>query len=107
MLVPDDDRNRFYQFICSHLKSTGVALVCSMGDGKHERKSDINNAFCIQKRVHEQSGTELDIASTSCRVVTFETFNRELEKNGLTIVEEGITEIYPDFPEMIYAVVMK
>ena len=41
MLVLDEDRNGFYQFIHSHLKSDGIALICSMGDGKYEMQSDI------------------------------------------------------------------
>ena len=53
MLVLDEDRNGFYQFIHSHLKSDGIALICSMGDGKYEMQSDISNAFEIQEREHE------------------------------------------------------
>ena len=105
MLVPDDDRNAFYQFIRNHLNPTGVALICTMGDGIHEWMSDINNAFQLQKRIHEQSGRELNIASTSCRVVTFDTFHWELERNGLAVLEEGHTAIMPDFPEMMYAII--
>ena len=36
MFVLDEDRNGFYQFIRSHLKSDGIALICSMGDGNYE-----------------------------------------------------------------------
>ncbi len=50
MLVLDEDRNGFYQFIRSHLKSDGIALICSMGDGNYEMQSDISNAFELQER---------------------------------------------------------
>ena len=50
MFVLDEDRNGFYQFIRSHLKSDGIALICSMGDGNYEMQSDISNAFEIQER---------------------------------------------------------
>lgn len=49
MLVLDEDRNRFYQFIYNHLKPEGLALICTMGDGECEMKSDISKAFEIQK----------------------------------------------------------
>jgi len=34
MLVPDEDRNAFYTFIRNHLTHDGIALICTMGDGK-------------------------------------------------------------------------
>ena len=36
MLVEDEDRKRFYSFICEHFSDNGIALVCSMGDGESE-----------------------------------------------------------------------
>ena len=47
----------------------------------------------------------LRIASTSCRMVDFPTFQKELEKNGLTIIKQGITAIQPEFSQIMYAVV--
>lgn len=107
MLVSDDDRNGFYRFIYSHLKENGVALVCTMGDGTVERQSDITTAFELQERMHEASGRTLEIAGTSCRMVTFETFEEELKRNGFAVIQKGITAVEPDFPQMMYAVVKR
>lgn len=107
MLVDDGHRKGFYQFIRNHLKDGGIALICTMGDGEIQRKSDITNAFSLQERTHEQSGKTLHIASTSCRMVDFPTFRTELARNGLTVLQEGQTAIEPDFTEMMYAVVRR
>ena len=48
MLVPDEDRDGFYQFIRNHLTEDGIALICTMGDGKSERQTDISAAFTLQ-----------------------------------------------------------
>lgn len=105
MLVLDEDRNAFYRFVREHLNSTGIALICTMGDGKLERQTDVSIAFDIQDRVHEQTGKAVQIANTSCRVVSFQTFEQELDLNGLAIIKHGITSINPDFSQMMYAVV--
>ena len=105
MLVNDADRNGFYAFIRTHLKKDGLALICTMGDGVQERQSDIRTAFQLQTRVHEQTGASLCIAGTSCRVVSFQSFEEELLRNGLVSVKQGMTAVEPDFPVMMYAVV--
>ena len=105
MLVEDTHRKGFYQFIRNHLNASGIALICTMGDGEAQRKSDITNAFSLQERIHEQSGKTVHIASTSCRMVDFPTFRAELKENGLAIAQEGQTAIEPDFTQMMYAVV--
>lgn len=105
MLVEDTDRDRFYTFIRNHLDTDGIALICTMGDGETERKTDTRKAFDLQERIHEQSGRTVRIAGTTCRMVTFETFRAELRRNGLEILKEGITAALPDFSELMYAVV--
>lgn len=105
MLVQDEDRGKFYQFIRNHLSQDGIALICTMGDGVAERKSDIANAFTLQRREHQATGRTLHIASTSYRAVSFETFDREIEENGFVILKQGITVIEPDYGNMMYAVV--
>lgn len=107
MLVPDSDRNAFYSFIANHLKAEGIALICTMGDGSIERRTDISTAFQIQERVHQQTGKTVQIAGTSCRMVSFDSFREELSRNGLRIVTEGFTAAEPDFPLMMYAVVRR
>lgn len=104
MLVLDEDRDAFYAFIRNHLTANGVALICTMGDGIVERQTDIGTAFDLQTRTHEQSGREMRIASTSCRMVSFPTFESELSRNNLVALEMGRTSAEPDFPVLMYAV---
>ncbi len=105
MLVADNDRNAFYRFIREHLTSNGIAMICTMGDGSLERQTDIYKAFDIVERVHEETGKTVQIANTSCRIVSFATFEKELVRNGLKIINQGITAVEPDFPQMMFAVV--
>ena len=105
LLVLDEDRDGFYQCIYNHLKPDGVALICTMGDGSFEMQSDISQAFELQERDHE-SGKML-VAGTSCRMVSFHTFGEELARNGLQMIENGITSALPDFNSLMYAVVKK
>lgn len=105
MLIPNSDRDGFYSFIRYHLKPGGLALICTMGDGAGEHQSDISAAFDLQERIHEQTGRPVRIAGTSCRVVSWDTFRRELDRNGLAVAESGMTAVEPDFPQMMYALV--
>lgn len=107
MLVLDEDRNAFYRFIREQLTETGIALVCSMGDGEMERRSDISTAFTLQERTHERTGRKISIAGTSYRAVSFETFDGELAENGFEILKQGFTDVTPDYWKMMYAVVKR
>lgn len=107
MLVPDEDRNGFYTFVRDHLSSGGIALICTMGDGSLERRSDTRTAFDLQNRIHEGTGKAVEIAGTSCRIVGFESFENELARNGLAILKRGMTAVEPDFSQMMYAVVRR
>ncbi len=104
MLVEDADRAAFYRFIRNHLKQNGIALVCTMGDGRTELASDISAAFELLPRTHGQSGEKMLIAGTSCRIVCWETFLKEIRESGLTVVECDMTEAPPDFSVMMYVV---
>lgn len=105
MLVPSKDRTDFYQFIYQHLTENGLSLICTMGDGKIERETDIRNAFRVKEREH--SSGSIPVASTSCKMVSFSTFEKELKENHFTIIEKGLTESFPDFPILMYALVKK
>ena len=107
MLVPQEDRDGFYNFIRNHLEKDGLALVGTMGDGEMERQSDVSKAFECQERTHEQTGKKVCIAGTSCRMVPWNHFREEIQRNGLAMVESGMTSVEPDFPIMMYAVVKK
>ena len=105
MLVPDEDRDGFYQFIREHLSENGVGLICTMGDGEFEMRSDIRTAFQLQERNHFSG--KVQVAGTSCRMVSFPTFEAEIARNGLEIVEKGLCEAMPDFNSLLYAVVRR
>ncbi|MBR6322708.1 MAG: class I SAM-dependent methyltransferase [Lachnospiraceae bacterium] len=102
MLVLDEDRAGFYRFIYEHLKPKGLALICTMGDGTFEMQSNIEQAFDVQERNHESG--KMMVAATSCRMVSFPTFERELAENCLEIIEKGITSALPEFDSLMYAV---
>ncbi len=103
MFVLDEDRNKFYQFVKEHLTKDGIALICTMGDGIIEMQSNISNAFLLQEREHKSG--KMMVAGTSCRMVSFKTFEKEIESNGLTVIEKGITMAFPDFNSLMFAVV--
>lgn len=105
MLVLEEDRTAFYRFVYEHLASEGIGLICTMGNGKEELKSDIRTAFDLQER--DYRGRSISVAGTSCRIVNRETFKKEITENHLEIVEMGQTCIPEHFPEMMYAVVKK
>lgn len=105
MLVEDGDRVKFLHFIREHLSEGGIALITTMGDGRTERATNPAEAFDLQKRVHEKSGRTLNIASTTCRMVTFETLHRELNGAELVILEEGVSEQVEGFYAMMYTIV--
>lgn len=107
MLVLKEDRDAFFQFIVSHLAEDGLALILTMGDGIYESESEIADAFQNVIRIHQETGKELLVANTSCKIVSFENFTLELQENGLELIEKGITEILPDFPTIMYGVVRK
>ena len=107
MLVLDEDRKGFYAFFREQLKESGIGLICTMGDGETERASDIKTAFETQERVHEQTGRKMRIAGTSYRAVSFPAFRKELQESGLKILEEGFTDLKPDYYSMMYAVVKR
>ena len=45
------------------------------------------------------------VAGTSCRMVSWNTFEKELARNGFTVIEKGMTSSLPDFNSLMYAVV--
>lgn len=105
MLVLDEDRDKYYSFVRDHLEKEGLALICSMGDGDTEMRSDIEAAFENQQRNH-YSG-KMTVAATSCRMVSFKTFENEISRNGLEVVEKGITPSMPNFNSLMYALVRR
>ena len=107
MLVLDEDRDKFYQYIYNHLEDKGYSLILSMGNGKDNSKTDIDKAFDNVKRRHQELDEEIDIVATSCRIVDFDTIFKEAKKNNLDIIEYGITEIENHFDKIMYILVKK
>ncbi len=105
MLVLDDDRKKYFDFIHNHLKNNGYALVLTMGDGIKESSSDINKAWEDTERVHQKTNEIINVATTSCRIVNFETLEQEIKDSNLLIIEKGITQIIPNFPEIMYVLI--
>ncbi len=105
MLTEDEDRDRFYGFIYEHLEENGRALICTMGNGKIGIKSDSRIAFNITERDHE--GGKVMVPATTCRMVTFRVFEKEIERAGLKTEHKGVEASMPDFNELMYAVVKK
>ena len=107
MLVEDSDRAAFLSFIREHLCEGGIALVCSMGDGIRTHMSDTKAAFDLQRRIHEQSGRELMLAATTCRMVRRETFLEEFDRAGLTVLSSDVREDVPGFEKIMCALVKR
>lgn len=105
MLVLDEDRQGFYRFIRGHLKENAIALICTMGDGEFEMQSDISEAFTLKERNH-RSG-KMMVVGTSCRMVSWDTFEKEIMQSGLALIEKGMTSCPPNFISLMYAVVKK
>ncbi len=106
MLVLDEDREKYYEFIYNHLEDNGYALVLSMGDGIKESTSDISKAFDDIKRTHQETKQEIEVAATSCRIVNFDTFFKEIS-NKFEVIEYGITTIEEHFDKIMYILIKK
>ena len=106
MLVLDEDRNKYYKYIYNHLEDNGYALILTMGDGIKESTSDINKAFDNIKRTHQTTNQEIEVATTSCRIVNFDTLFKEIT-NKFKIIEYGITKIDKHFDKIMYILIKK
>lgn len=107
MLVLDEDRDKFYQYIYNHLDDKGYSLILSMGNGKDNSKTDIDKAFDDVKRRHQELDKDIDIAATSLRIVDFDTIFKEAKRNNFDIIEYGITSIDNHFDKIMYILVRK
>ena len=105
MLTEDADRHAYLSFIREHLEDGGLALICTMGDGTSERSTDPALAFDEVERSHDAG--PVTVAATTMRMVSSGTFEKELDRAGLETAEKGLTPSFPDFNELMYAVVKK
>lgn len=97
MFVDDSHRKKFLDFIKSHLTDKGVAFITIMGDGEEKYCSNKEEAFLDSKRININTGEEMDIASTTCRIVDWEHFVGELDNSNLCIKSHWISDRIPDF----------
>ena len=105
MFITDSHRKQFLSFIRNHLSFGGIALICVMGDGKKNFTSDYTKAFDDTKRVVMNNKKELNLATTSCRIVDWYTLIKEINSNNLQVIEKWISNSIPEFSEMMCVVV--
>lgn len=89
MLVRDEDRKKFLDFVHDHLNDSGTAIITIMGDGiKEQNNSDITKSFDDAERII--NGKKVTVATTSCRIVNWETFFNELRNSNLSVLNHYI-----------------
>lgn len=105
MFVLEEHRNKYLNFIKTHLKKNGKALICIMGNGVDEYFSNIEEAFNDTKRIVLNNSSTINVATTSCRVVNWSTFENELRSNNLKIIKKWISKKIPEFNNSMCVVV--
>lgn len=97
MLVLDEDRKKFLDFVHDHLTEKGKAFIVIMGDGEMEKNdSDITKAFELAER--KLGDENVQVATTSCRIVSWKTFFKELETSNLKVLNSYIDKTISGFP---------
>lgn len=105
MFVLDEHRNKFLKFISEHLDKNGKALICILGDGIHEKSSNIDEAFTDVERVVMNNNTKVNIASTSLRIVNWESLEKEITRNNLIVEKKWISNTIPEFNSSMCVIV--
>ena len=107
MFVNDEDRDKFWEFINSHLSNNGYACVMVMGDGLKEYSSDINDAYKLKNKININTNEEVLVASTSCRIVNFRNLEDEINRKNLKIVDKYISTDIPNFDKVMCVIVRR
>ena len=97
MFVLKEHRNKFLSFIREHLTDDGYCLLCILGDGKQNYVTNINDAFKNTKRVVINNNEEIDVVSTSCKIVNWDELEKEIIENKLKIEKKWIANDIPEF----------
>ena len=105
MLVDDKDRREFFNFVRNHLKGTGKAFIVVMGDGKMTRKTDSTKAFELSDRPFGDK--TIQVATTSCRMVTWEQYLQEFEDANLKVLDHYLDKTISGFAVSMVAVAEK
>lgn len=107
MFVSKKHREKFYNFIYNHLNQNGLSLIVAMGDGIKEYTSDITKSFNNTKRTVINNGKSINVASTSCKIVSWPTFEKELSDSNLIIKKKWISNKIPEFDSSMCVLVSK
>lgn len=107
MFVLREHRNKFLSFIKTHLAENGRCLLCVLGDGKQNYTTDIKEAFKNTKRVVMNNNKDLDIATTSCKIVNWEELEKEILENDLIIEKQWVSNDIPEFSSSMCVVIKK
>lgn len=105
MFITPFHRNKYLEFIKEHLKEDGIALISVLGDGIKNSTSDYTKAFDNVKRVVMNNNKELNIVTTSCKIVDWKTLENEITLNNLKIREKWISHSIPEFSESMCVVI--
>ena len=105
MLTEDSDRAAFFDFVRECLMDDGVALIGSMGDGKTAFSTDPARAFDTVAR--DTPGGKMEVAATSCRIVTKDALLAEIAAAKLTLVSYRVAPVKGHFDKMMFAVVKR
>lgn len=107
MLVTVQHRNRFLTFINKHLNDNGICLLTVLGDGRKEYNSNIEDAFKIVKRTNINTNKEINVTNTSCKIVNWISFEKEIQENNLIITKKWISNDIPGFSSSMCVLLKK
>ena len=105
MFITQEHRDKFLTFIKEHLNENGRCLLCVFGDGIESYSSNIEDSFKNVNRTVMNNGTNLNIAATSCRVVSWDELEREIVYNNLKIEKKWISIEIPEFTNSMCVIV--
>ena len=107
MFLLEQHRKKYYEFIYNHLKKDALALIISLGNGKEEYKTNIEDAFKTVKRININTNSQIEVTATSCYVKPISKMIEEIQKYNLTIIEHKIVNDLPNFVQCEYFIVKK
>ena len=107
MFVLSEHRNKYFSFIRNHLEYDGRCLLCVIGNGKQNYQSDIKKAFKNTERTIMNNNTKINVTTTFCKIVDWNTLEQEILDNGLIIENKWISNDVPEFNKSMCVVIKK
>lgn len=107
MFITKNHRKQFYQFIYNHLKNDGLALIGTMGNGLEEYESNVKNSFDNVSRKVLNNQQDIEVAATSCKIINWNEFEKEIKENDLMIIKKWVSKEVPDFKNVMFVLVKK